>query len=69
MGIEGKRLMWGHDTRRPCQIVYEVAMTREFNGVPYALLVWTSWNKPDGAPHCTWVTFETIEKHYREVEA
>ena len=55
MEIVGKRFMWGCCTKRPCQLVYEIGMVREFNGVPYALLVWTAWNKPDGAPQYRWV--------------
>lgn len=68
MGMVGKRVKWGRYTRRPCQLVYEVASVREFSGVPYALLVWTAWNRPDGAPQCRWVRVSEIEKYYEEVE-
>lgn len=43
-------------------------MVREFNGVPYALLVWTAWNKPDGAPQYRWVAVDEIKRYYSEVK-
>lgn len=68
MEIVGKRFMWGCCTKRPCQLVYEIGMVREFNGFPYALLVWTAWNKPDGAPQCRWVAVDEIKRYYSEVK-
>lgn len=68
MELVGKKVVWGCDTRRPCQLVYDVEMVRTFAGVEYALLVWTAWNKPTGTPQCRWVKAETIRKFYREVK-
>lgn len=68
MELEGKRVMWGCFTKKPCRIVYDIEMVREFNGVEYALLVWTARNRPEGRPQCMWVPVHEIRKYYREVK-
>lgn len=48
------------------RIWQEVSIEREFNGVSYTLLVWTTHNMEYGKPKAEWVTTDSLDV-YEEV--
>lgn len=62
----GSMVRWSEGGRS--SLLKEVVMYREFNGILYALLVWTAYGNFGGRPLCTWIKASDLSKYYEVVE-